>query len=124
MLPKVEYEALAGACATLKSFFESASPDNDLTQEDRDMSIKELDVPRSLPEDYEANEEFLKKVCSIPAVNPRISNLLFQVHAALVGYEIIDGELRCPDTERTFPIRDSIPNMLVDAEEVGPAEKS
>ena len=42
----------------------------------------------------------------------------FQVHRVLMCVEIVEGELQCPDTGRIFPIRDGIPNMLVQEEEV------
>ncbi|PAV64832.1 hypothetical protein WR25_01056 [Diploscapter pachys] len=57
-------------------------------------------LPDALPEDWESNEAFLK-----------------EVHRVLMCVEIVEGELQCPDTGKIFPIRDGIPNMLVQEEE-------
>ncbi|KAF4523958.1 hypothetical protein B566_EDAN012430 [Ephemera danica] len=59
------------------------------------------DLPQSLNEDYENNEELLKKV-----------------HHVVLEVEIINGELVCPETGRKFPIEDGIPNMLLNEDEV------
>lgn len=59
------------------------------------------DLPKSVIPDYEGNEDFLKKV-----------------HHVLLEVEIINGELICPETGRKFPISDSIPNMLLNEDEV------
>ncbi|VDN01813.1 unnamed protein product [Thelazia callipaeda] len=41
-----------------------------------------------------------------------------ELHRLLVCLEIIEGELKCPESGRVFPIRDGIPNMLTDANEI------
>ncbi|XP_011500048.1 PREDICTED: multifunctional methyltransferase subunit TRM112-like protein [Ceratosolen solmsi marchali] len=58
------------------------------------------DLPSEKPEDYQTNEEFLKKL-----------------HHALFEIEIINGNLLCPETGRKFPINDGIPNMLLNEDE-------
>lgn len=59
------------------------------------------DLPQTLIQDYENNEEFLKKV-----------------HHVLLEVEVINGELVCPETGRKFPITSGIPNMLLNEDEV------
>uniref|UniRef100_A0A1B6JDB0 Multifunctional methyltransferase subunit TRM112-like protein n=1 Tax=Homalodisca liturata TaxID=320908 RepID=A0A1B6JDB0_9HEMI len=59
------------------------------------------DLPKTLVEDYENNEDFLKKV-----------------HHVLLEVEVISGELVCPETGRKFPITSGIPNMLLNEDEV------
>ncbi|XP_054276024.1 multifunctional methyltransferase subunit TRM112-like protein [Macrosteles quadrilineatus] len=59
------------------------------------------DLPKSIIDDYENNEEFLKKV-----------------HHVLLEVEVINGELICPETGRKFPINSGIPNMLLNEDEV------
>ncbi|KAL1130965.1 hypothetical protein AAG570_012206 [Ranatra chinensis] len=59
------------------------------------------DLPQTLIEDFENNEEFLRKV-----------------HHVLLEIEVIDGELVCPETGRKFPITSGIPNMLLNEDEV------
>ncbi|XP_059475666.1 multifunctional methyltransferase subunit TRM112-like protein [Neocloeon triangulifer] len=61
------------------------------------------DVPRNLSdvEEYEKNDEFLKKV-----------------HHIVLEVEVIEGELECPETGRKFPIEDGVPNMLLNEDEV------
>jgi len=63
--------------------------------------VQDNDLPDELVQDWETNEVFLKKV-----------------NALLLGVEVIDGELQCPETGRKFMIRSSIPNMLVNSNEV------
>lgn len=53
-------------------------------------------LPESVPENYAENEDFLR--C---------------VHKALLEVEVVEGSLVCPETGREFPIRNGIPNMLV-----------
>lgn len=59
------------------------------------------DLPQSLTEDFENNEDFLKKV-----------------HHVLLEVEIINGELICPESGRKFPINQGIPNMLLNEDEL------
>ncbi|EYC13533.1 hypothetical protein Y032_0043g770 [Ancylostoma ceylanicum] len=40
------------------------------------------------------------------------------LHRVMLCVEIVDGELECPDTGRKFPIKDGIPNLLVNENEV------
>ncbi|RWS23986.1 hypothetical protein B4U80_08456 [Leptotrombidium deliense] len=44
--------------------------------------------------------------------------LLKKIHHALLEIEIIQGELICPETGRKFPIKQGIPNMLCNEDEV------
>jgi multifunctional methyltransferase subunit TRM112 len=59
------------------------------------------DLPRTLAPDFENDEEFLKKA-----------------HHVLLEVEVLAGELVCPETGRLFPIKDGIPNMLLNEDEV------
>ncbi|XP_025206456.1 multifunctional methyltransferase subunit TRM112-like protein [Melanaphis sacchari] len=59
------------------------------------------DLSDELIDDYEDDEEYLKKV-----------------HHLLMEVEIINGELICPETERVFPISSGIPNLLLNENEV------
>ena len=59
------------------------------------------DLPSELVENYENDQEFLKKA-----------------HHVLMEVEIINGDLVCPETGRRFPVADGIPNMLLNEDEV------
>ncbi|XP_046736381.1 multifunctional methyltransferase subunit TRM112-like protein isoform X1 [Diprion similis] len=59
------------------------------------------ELPQTLVEDFEENEDFLKKV-----------------HHILLEVEVINGDLLCPESGRKFPINDGIPNMLLNEDEV------
>lgn len=59
------------------------------------------ELPQILIEDFELNEDFLKKV-----------------HHILLEVEVINGELLCPESGRKFPINDGIPNMLLNEDEI------
>lgn len=58
-------------------------------------------LPKELVDEYEKNNEFLKKA-----------------HHVLMEIDIINGELICPETGRKFPINDGIPNFLLNEDEV------
>ncbi|CAH1724478.1 unnamed protein product [Aphis gossypii] len=53
------------------------------------------DLSEELINNYENNEEYLKKV-----------------HHLLMEVEVMNGELICPETHRVFPISDGVPNLL------------
>ena len=59
------------------------------------------DLPSDLAENYENDQDFLKKV-----------------HHVLMEIDIINGDLVCPETGRKFPVSDGIPNMLLNEDEV------
>jgi uncharacterized protein YbaR (Trm112 family) len=44
--------------------------------------------------------------------------LLSVLHSILFEYHVINGQLVCPTTSRTFAIKDGIPNMLLHEDEV------
>ncbi len=52
-------------------------------------------------ENYAEDQDFLKRA-----------------HHVLLEVEVINGELVCPETGRSFPISDGIPNMLLNEDEV------
>lgn len=60
------------------------------------------ELPETLPVDAASSEEFLKKL-----------------HHVLLEVEVITGELICPESGRSFPIQNGIPNMLLKPEEIG-----
>ncbi|XP_066251001.1 multifunctional methyltransferase subunit TRM112-like protein [Euwallacea similis] len=59
------------------------------------------DLPKEAPENYESNEDFLKKA-----------------HHALLEIDVIQGDLVCPESGRKFPISNGIPNMLLNEDEI------
>ena len=59
------------------------------------------DLPLTVPENHENQQEFLK-----------------QAHHALLEIELINGSLVCPETSRKFPVTDGIPNMLLNEDEI------
>lgn len=58
-------------------------------------------LPAEVIPDYEKDEEFLKKV-----------------HHVLLEVQVEEGSLVCPETGRKFPIKNGIPNMLLNEDEV------
>merc|ERR1712149_131438 len=58
-------------------------------------------LPNEAPSDEENDKELLKAV-----------------HHALVEIEVIEGHLECPESGRQFPIKNGIPNMLLNEDEV------
>jgi len=59
------------------------------------------ELPLQVPDGYEANDAFLKLA-----------------HHALLEVEVQEGFLVCPETGRKFPVRNGIPNMLLNEDEV------
>ncbi|VDM63557.1 unnamed protein product [Angiostrongylus costaricensis] len=93
MMPKVDYASLYNAA----------------------LSIGEAgNMPATLPEDWETNVPVLMEFISL--FMSYISHS--QLHRVMLCVEIVDGELECPDTGRKFPIKDGIPNLLVNENEV------
>lgn len=60
------------------------------------------DLPCELPGDANENEDFLRKA-----------------HHVLLEVEVHEGFLVCPETGRQFPIKNGIPNMLLNENELG-----
>lgn len=60
-----------------------------------------VDLPKEKEADKEDNDEFYLKV-----------------HHAMLEVEVVSGDLICPETGRKFPIKNGIPNMLCNEEEV------
>lgn len=44
--------------------------------------------------------------------------ILKKIHEVLLEVEVVEGDLECPETGRKFPIKNGIPNMLVNEEEL------
>uniref|UniRef100_A0A915M7H5 Protein Red n=3 Tax=Meloidogyne TaxID=189290 RepID=A0A915M7H5_MELJA len=82
MMPRLDYNAFRDAAQIV----------------DQEQAV---DLPSNLPDDWESNTGFLKKMYSL-----------------LVGVEIVEGEMECPETHRIFPISEGIPNMLARADEI------
>ena len=59
------------------------------------------ELSSTLCEDYETNQEFLRKA-----------------HHVLLQVEVINGDLVCPESGRKFPVTDGIPNMLLNEDEL------
>ncbi|XP_015914127.1 multifunctional methyltransferase subunit TRM112-like protein [Parasteatoda tepidariorum] len=59
------------------------------------------DLPKTLPTNYDIDEEFLRAA-----------------HHVLLEVEVVSGDLICPETGLHFPVSGGIPNMLVNEDEV------
>lgn len=44
-------------------------------------------------------------------------SLLKTLHHVLLEVEVMEGDLECPETGRKFPIKNGIPNMLINEDE-------
>ncbi|KAL1517100.1 hypothetical protein ABEB36_000908 [Hypothenemus hampei] len=80
VLPKIEWDVLANAAESLGHW---------------------QNLPKELPNNYENDTDFLKKI-----------------HRVLLEVEVIQGELICPESGRKFPITNGIANMLLNEDEV------
>ncbi|ELP87513.1 hypothetical protein EIN_098000 [Entamoeba invadens IP1] len=59
-----------------------------------------LVIPPTIPADYKSNKAFLQALWDV-----------------LMDCQVIDGELICPLCQRHFPIKNGIPNMLLNEQE-------
>ncbi|CBY12194.1 unnamed protein product [Oikopleura dioica] len=58
-------------------------------------------LPKDCPSEDENNEDILKAI-----------------HHALLEVEMVEGKLVCPESGREFPVKNGIPNMLLNEDEV------
>ena len=54
----------------------------------------------------------------LPSTFEQKDDLLALLHKMLFDIHLMDGTLVCPGTGRKFPVKDSIPNMLLHADEI------
>lgn len=59
------------------------------------------EIPSEAPTNLADNDELLEKI-----------------HHLLMEIEIVEGELQCPESGRVFHIKNGIPNMLLNEDEV------
>lgn len=64
-------------------------------------TLGEKDLPKELKEEHLGNENFLLKM----------HNMLFQFH-------VVEGKLVCGECKRVYPIKNGIPNLLLDDSEI------
>merc|ERR1719343_1606603 len=93
MIPKLDYSALVKAVRMVREFPPFASgealPPGGLPE-----------LPETLPADL-SDDGFLR----------RLHFVLFDIH-------LVNGVLVCPESGREFPVKDCIPNMLLNEDEV------
>mmetsp|Transcript_19334 Transcript_19334/g.30866 ORF Transcript_19334/g.30866 Transcript_19334/m.30866 type:complete len:137 (-) Transcript_19334:65-475(-) len=93
MVPKLQYDALLKALNEIRSCPQLAG---------NEALMGGIPVlPLALPADPESNEDFLKKL-----------------HVVIFDLHLVEGKLVCPESGREFPVNDSIPNMLLNDDEV------
>eukprot|EP00930_Biecheleria_cincta_P071077 TRINITY_DN5862_c0_g3_i1.p1 TRINITY_DN5862_c0_g3~~TRINITY_DN5862_c0_g3_i1.p1 ORF type:complete len:145 (-),score=16.63 TRINITY_DN5862_c0_g3_i1:132-566(-) len=96
MIRKIDYGALSTALVEMRQCLEDAGVAALMG------GIPEL--PPALPADHDTNDEFLRKL-----------------HVVLFELHLIEGMLVCPACGAEFPVKDGIPQMLVNEVEVGGA---
>lgn len=92
----------------------------------KDFDYNEQFVKKIVPKlDYGALRQAAESIGEAEGLPPEIGNdwekdetLLRKLHHVLVSVEVLEGELKCPETGRIFPIREGIPNMLANEDEV------
>ena len=90
LLPKIEYGALVGAAKQVAPLCDPPLPE----------------LPEELDTASEGWEETLDE-----GMVKSLHRILFDIH-------VMEGNLVCPDTGRKFPIKDSIPNMILHEDEI------
>ena len=101
MMRKVDYKALFDVAQSVsKSYMKF------LVFSKSKFVFWKIGVGEGLPNVDNLNEEALKN-----------EEILKRLHHVLLELEIIEGDLVCPETGRKFPIKNGIPNMLVNEDE-------
>lgn len=70
------------------------------------QAAQSLGHAEGLPECETVSEEAMKD-----------DAVLKSLHRVLLEIEVMEGDLECPETGRKFPIKNGIPNMLVNENE-------
>uniref|UniRef100_A0A9J2PLV5 Multifunctional methyltransferase subunit TRM112-like protein n=2 Tax=Ascaris TaxID=6251 RepID=A0A9J2PLV5_ASCLU len=95
-------------------------------KEVKQLEFNDAFVKRIIPKlDYPVLRQAAESIDEAEGLPAEISSgweedesLLKRLHHVLLSVEVIEGELKCPETGRIFPIREGIPNMLVNEDEV------
>ncbi|VDK44630.1 unnamed protein product [Anisakis simplex] len=95
-------------------------------KEIKQVEFSDTFVKRMIPKlDYPVLRQAAESIDEAEGLPVEIANgwehdesLLKRLHHVLLSVEVIEGELKCPETGRIFPIREGIPNMLVNEDEV------
>ena len=90
LLPKIEYGALLGAAKQVASLCDPPLPE--------------------LPEELDTASAGWAETID--------DGILKALHRVMFDIHIIEGNLICPDTGRKFPIKESIPNMILHEDEI------
>ena len=90
LLPKIEYVALVGGAKQVAPLCDPPLPE----------------LPEELDTSCEGWEETLDE------------GILKSLHRILLDVHVMEGNLVCPDTGRKFPIKESIPNMILHEDEI------
>lgn len=80
--------------------------------------VKRIIQKMDWPVLHEAARQLHLEVPADPPQSADSEEVLKTVHHALLEVEVIQGELVCPETGRKFPIKQGIPNMLCNEDEV------
>uniref|UniRef100_A0A7S2RNB3 Multifunctional methyltransferase subunit TRM112-like protein n=1 Tax=Eucampia antarctica TaxID=49252 RepID=A0A7S2RNB3_9STRA len=94
----VDYEFLQKLLPKLK-YDALLSAVQQIRSENNDIILLEDELPSTLPSDPD-------------------EALLRNLHKILFDLHIVEGHLKCPDTARTFPITQGIPNMILHEDEI------
>ena len=90
LLPKIEYSALVGAAKQVAPLCNPPLPE----------------LPEQLDTASKGWEETID------------GDTLKALHRVMFDIHVIEGNLICPDTGRKFPVKESIPNMILHEDEI------
>ncbi|KAI0988864.1 hypothetical protein GJ496_007559 [Pomphorhynchus laevis] len=76
-----------------------------------------IDAAKQLGYDDGLNRDNPPHFDSSHAIPNDKENVMQKIHRALLEVDIIEGELICPESGRKFPIKNGIPNMLLEKDE-------
>ena len=136
LLPKIEYSVLVQASRQVASQIPSDNDDAGDISSSSSSRISIPDLPDELPAELvKANDSSTEdddgkasgcsdddavgdnEATTNAAADPH-HDLLVALYRVLFDIHIVEGFLICPDTGRRFPIKNSIPNMILHEDEI------
>ena len=114
LLPKLNYSAILQAVEELSPHVPGGLPE--LPKELPLYLMKQEDL--AAVDQTEVGEEHDSKVSALTGEAVADEKLEANLHKVLFDVHLIDGALICPGTGRRFPVKESIPNMLLHADEI------
>lgn len=116
MLSKVNYPAVLGAIEDLRVAAAAVTTTTTSSGDQQDVDSETLSKSTT-PSPLVIPDNIPPEIPSTGA-GGLDESILRALHFALFDLHVLEGALICPDTGRSFPIKDGIPNMILHEDEI------